>query len=329
MLGLSIFRHKITAMKILHRPTMISAFCAVFVAMNTTLSAAMADAAKPLPGFLEMARDAEATPARKITIAAMLDFAKEDDPELAFKKLKKGLPLCTLNLADNGISDLSDLLNLNQKTTCFISLDLADNSIVDVEPIGQLESVVSINLSGNKISDISPLKNSELGDLDLKNNKVADFSRLREMDSLGRVDVSGNPIKDFSELLALKSEKTELEIVGGEPFEEAYRKSVPVKEEFANSPLLGIWRTEVQESEWGDVIIEMRFEANGIYYQTIRPGDPEEEGELSMDGFFSTEGKILTQKIRGDESEFEFKVGGGVLTLTHEGESKVLKRVVK
>jgi Leucine-rich repeat (LRR) protein len=237
------------------------------------------------------------------------------------------LPLCTLRLTGNGIVDLLDLQNMNQQTTCFIALELGDNQIVDVAPIGKLERVTSINLSNNAISDISPLENPQLAYLDLQNNKLTDTSHLAKLERLSSVDVTGNPIHDFSDLLELKRRNPKLEITGGEPFEDAYRKSIPPKKQLLNSPLLGSWRSDVQESEWGPVAVELRFEANGICYQIIQSGDPDQEGGFSVDGMFSVEGKTLKMTVRGSASESEFDVIENVLKLTQDGQVTELRKL--
>lgn len=261
-------------------------------------------------------------------LAALRDLSLTGNRLRDLKPLT-GLALCTLHLDSNGISDISDLKDMNQKTTCFISLDLKDNAIVDIASIGQLERISDLNLSGNLISDIRPLKNPKLFNLDLHNNRLTDTAPLREIRSLSHVDVTDNPIKDYSNLLALKGEKPKLEIIAGEPFEEAYRKSIPIQKELVNSPLVGIWRTDIQESEWGPLTVEMRFDSNGICYLTLRSSGPNQKGLVSSDGLFSTKGNILKQTIRGDESKSEFKVKDKVLTLTRDGQITELKKVGK
>lgn len=104
--------------------------------------------------------------------------------------------LIVLNLSNNQLNDLpdslADLSSLN-------NLDIRRNNFVALpDVIGKL-SLRSLNASGNKITDISVLKNCpELRVLDLRSNQLVDISNSFPKESeLINLNLSSNYIKDI------------------------------------------------------------------------------------------------------------------------------------
>ncbi len=239
------------------------------------------------------------------------------------------MSLSDLRLSDNGLSDVSMLRHLNQAISCHLNLDLSSNSIDDIEPIGSLACVSILDLNNNSISDISSLNNPNLSDLLLASNRVVDVSTIRNLRGLQLLDIRNNPIKDYSPLLAIKREKPTLVIRGDKRFQQALRDSVPVKDHLKGSVLLGLWRTDVLDTEFGGIVIEMKFEENGLYYTTLRSEDTNEAGAYPVEGSFTTEGSKLKTTVAGEESEAEYEAAEDSLILRQDGGTTVLHRIAQ
>jgi Leucine-rich repeat (LRR) protein len=99
-------------------------------------------------------------------------------------------------------SEISDLDGV-QYCTHVIVLDLSGNTISDISPLWGLSLLEEINLSDNKVEDIDTLSHlTNLRILDLSNNAIKDVSPLMNLCKLEYVDLSGTrvPKKQISEL---------------------------------------------------------------------------------------------------------------------------------
>lgn len=243
-----------------------------------------------------------------------------------------GLALCTLNLDGNGIVDISDLRAMNQSTTCFISLDLSDNAIRDVSPLAGLARVSSLDLANNRIEDPGALRNPELRWLDLEGNRLSKVPDLRHL-KLSSINLRRNPIEDHTDLVALKKANPRMEILADEGFTRAFEESFPMRKELEGSPLLGTWRTEALETEWGSLVMELRFLASGVVYVGMLPAEPAEAGArpegFSTDGIFAVRNDRIEMTVGGDTTNRRFTIGDDVLTLVEDGEQVRYKRVGK
>ncbi len=112
-----------------------------------------------------------------------------------------GTSLREVNLANNLISDITPLRELTQIEI----LNLSGNRIDDLSAFyrdGGSHRVRVLNLSGNEISDVSQLGSlSEISILILADNLIADISPLAEIRGLGigdSVDLYGNPLDETS-----------------------------------------------------------------------------------------------------------------------------------
>ena len=73
-------------------------------------------------------------------------------------------------------------------------VDLSDNKIVDLSPLNGLERLEELNLADNLIGDIDALGNLvNLKSVNLSNNQIEDISPLLELEKLEYVDLTGNP----------------------------------------------------------------------------------------------------------------------------------------
>lgn len=99
----------------------------------------------------------------------------------------------------------SNINNLEGIEYCVntLNMDLSGNLISDLTPLLGLKQLKELNLSDNKIVDIDVLSSlHQLRSLNLTNNPVDDLSPLFELEFLEYIDVSGNriPIKQLKEL---------------------------------------------------------------------------------------------------------------------------------
>jgi len=77
-----------------------------------------------------------------------------------------------------------------------ISMDLSGNLITDLEPLAGLQNLQELNLASNKLSYIDALSNLfQLKSVDLSNNSIDDISPLLEIETLEYADLSGNKIQ--------------------------------------------------------------------------------------------------------------------------------------
>lgn len=114
------------------------------------------------------------------------------------------LPLRQLNLRDNiaesgaRLSDIELLGDLTQLE----SLNLRDNHIQDLAPLTFLTSLSSLNLRGNQVSDLVPLQTlSALNELNLRENALTDLAPLSALTNLEYLNIHSNPVNAGFEAL--------------------------------------------------------------------------------------------------------------------------------
>ena len=74
-------------------------------------------------------------------------------------------------------------------------VDLSDNKIVDLSPLNGLARLEELNLADNLICDIDALGYlTNLKSINLSNNRIEDISPLFELEKLEYMDLNGNPI---------------------------------------------------------------------------------------------------------------------------------------
>lgn len=85
-------------------------------------------------------------------------------------------------------------------------LSAPDLGIASVEGIGQLSGLVSLDLSGNALTELSPLRSlMRLRHLDLADNQIGSLGPLSALGGLTEVNLSGNRITDLWPLASLSS----------------------------------------------------------------------------------------------------------------------------
>jgi hypothetical protein len=83
-----------------------------------------------------------------------------------------------------------------------VTLDLSHNWISDISPLSSLSNLTTLDLSGNRISDISALSSlTNLTTLDLSYNEISDISALSSLSNLTTLNLRGNQISDISTLV--------------------------------------------------------------------------------------------------------------------------------
>jgi Leucine-rich repeat (LRR) protein len=126
--------------------------------------------------------------------------------------------LSTIEGKGMGIKDLTGL----EKCRSLASLDLAKNTITNLEPIKELTSIQYLNLAENQISDVAPLsKIVALQYIELSNNKVSDLKPLAGLTNMASLYLSNNqitdisPITNFPRLSSLYLDKNKLSSIKG------------------------------------------------------------------------------------------------------------------
>jgi len=104
-----------------------------------------------------------------------------------------------LNLAGQGLTDISDLSNLTNLTTLYIE----NNKISDLSPLSGLTKLTKLKLSNNKVISISPLASlTSLNSLYLDNNQISDISVLSKLTGLKCLYLKGNKVTNYSVVAA-------------------------------------------------------------------------------------------------------------------------------
>ena len=101
-------------------------------------------------------------------------------------------------------SEIFDLEGIEYCTQA-VSIDLSGNSITDISPLFNLTAIEELNLADNKIGYIDALSNLlKLKSVNLSNNQIDDLSPLIDLPILEFCDVTGNkiPIDQIQELEA-------------------------------------------------------------------------------------------------------------------------------
>ncbi|ODV90062.1 hypothetical protein CANCADRAFT_100252 [Tortispora caseinolytica NRRL Y-17796] len=128
-----------------------------------------------------------------------------------------------LSLADNGFATITDE-SFHPVCETLTSLDLSSNVFLDipVKSISVLSELRTLNISRNKITDISNLKELDLPHLsvlNLRGNNLSTLYGIENLQGLERVDLRDNNISDIAELQRLCSCSSISEIwVSGNPF---------------------------------------------------------------------------------------------------------------
>lgn len=91
----------------------------------------------------------------------------------------------------------SDITNLDGVEFCIHAkiMDLSDNRISDISPLFGLTQLEALNISDNEIQNIDAMSNLvNLKSANLSNNQIDDISPLFELEMLTYVDLAGNQV---------------------------------------------------------------------------------------------------------------------------------------
>lgn len=110
----------------------------------------------------------------------------------------------------NALGKGPDYIITKEDLQSITSLYAVNQNIKSVEGLENCTNLHTLNLSDNKISDISPLAdlNENLTWLDLDNNEISNISPLSKLKNLNALTVSNNKILDISSLGNLKNLKS-------------------------------------------------------------------------------------------------------------------------
>ena len=91
------------------------------------------------------------------------------------------------------------------KLTQLTSLDLEGNQITDLTPLKDLTQLTDLNLLNNQITDLTPPKDlTQLTMLNLMGNQITDLTPLKDLTQLTRLWLSGNPDLTKAQIAELK-----------------------------------------------------------------------------------------------------------------------------
>ncbi len=107
-----------------------------------------------------------------------------------------------LDLSDYGLFDLEGIEYCQGLT----SINLSQNNIDNVYPLGTLTKLESLDLAENDLEDADALGGlTQLKELDLSANDIDDVAFLERLTSLRYVDLTGNPVRNKAVLERLES----------------------------------------------------------------------------------------------------------------------------
>lgn len=129
------------------------------------------------------------------------------------------LNLVDLNLSGNEISNLEfmtkwlenimqieeDITEENFEEFCLLKiLNISNNQIRDLTPIGEIKTITELNASWNQISKIETIKKlTNLQNIDLSHNRIQDISIMNKFSKLTKLNLAENKVKDASAISSL------------------------------------------------------------------------------------------------------------------------------
>ncbi|WP_158592567.1 leucine-rich repeat domain-containing protein [Flavobacterium sp. 102] len=109
-----------------------------------------------------------------------------------------------LTLMFNDLEDISFLKNLENLKR----LNLTHNKVLDISVLSELKSLEKLWLQDNKINDVSPLRSLiKLNYLDISINQIVDISHLKDLSLLTRLKINNNNVSDITDILKLDNLK--------------------------------------------------------------------------------------------------------------------------
>ncbi|HMG90450.1 MAG TPA: leucine-rich repeat domain-containing protein, partial [Chryseolinea sp.] len=150
-----------------------------------------------IPRFIEINYDPADKDLKIVSI-----YTNEFNEKTALTNWWKALSFEWQSIFKKKLNVVTDSMQLNdiRNVISIDALDLSGNSYIqDVEPLGQLVDLQSLDLSGTAVTDINPLRNlTALTSLNLSNTNLEDLSALKYSDKLEDFNISNTLVSDIS-----------------------------------------------------------------------------------------------------------------------------------
>lgn len=140
-------------------------------------------------------------------IFSSIHYINKEKKDGSFDKVSLNEPIkpYEINMSDKGLTNIVNSEDLNKVTI----LDISNNKIKDIEPLGNSLYLVSLKIQGNNISDIHPVGNmTELSYLDGSDNHIQEVEALSGLKKLTTLKLGNNEIYDIEILSKLVNMKT-------------------------------------------------------------------------------------------------------------------------
>jgi internalin A len=136
-----------------------------------------------------------------MTVTIMIIVAAFPATTVISETDETGLWLRERDITDEQLAEMVTNGEIPQST---VRLNLSGNQISDLTPLIELTDLRSLNLSANQITDLSPLSQlTNLQILHLSSNKISDLTPLSELSNLHSLSLSQNQIRDITPLSGL------------------------------------------------------------------------------------------------------------------------------
>lgn len=157
---------------------------------------------------LEELKSVEKRESKAVELSVEPEYKPDDESDYIVFEIDHGLYTSTLRVerdlqkldlhggsfSGNALEKIGQMTNLTE-------LNLENTKITNISFLKNLKNLKKLNISGNNISDLSPLENlTNLEYLYINNNDVKDISALSKLKNLKELFLSGNKIKSVSEL---------------------------------------------------------------------------------------------------------------------------------
>ncbi len=267
-------------------------------------------------------------PFRRISEISLADNALTD--LAGFEDLRLDWRM-QIDLSGNPLKDLKPLIDLGANEKGF-GLILNNVSPALLSEVVKIQAMHELQMQHCSLSDISLLEQrSDLDYLVLSNNSIVDISPLRDFVNVSYLKLDYNQIEDIKPLIALandpKGRLADVSLLGNPitnkedlkelrrlvhtvHFDSAREATKPVanvvpkkaSEEMTDRErLIGLWRSDPVETEWGTVQFRMRFAADQDYASLIQAAGagPEDPGQEEL-GTYEISGETLLLTSYGE-----------------------------
>lgn len=168
----------------------------------------------------------------------------------------KGMPLSSLDLREcRSIFDLDPLRDVPS----LVSLQVTEAQVTDLTPLRGLP-LKTLNVSRCPVSDLIALRGTRLESLDITSTRIGDITPLKGM-KLTRINVAGSPVSDFTPLVDMPLEEfilernrvTDLSFLRGMPLRVLSISGCPEARNYSVLSEIKTLETLVLPDEWPDL----------------------------------------------------------------------------